>query len=407
MNILSDVITYVRRILKLPSDSQITDNLIIDYINRFWIIDMSARMQLFDLKTSYQFVTQPGVDRYNMPLYNTQVEPGIQSIAPYPVYQGFLGPAFINGIECSFHTQRETFDQLWPNYTQTLVEAGTGNGTNGPYTLSLPFTQAFNNTINFPYTSGIVRGHVDMAGIIATGTNQDPPVLASEDQLIETIPVTSVSPAVYFNSTDSTGANVTICDSGEFLSSNVNCGLLMEPGNAPLGNRHLQGVSDNPLTNYSSTQNTINYVTGIATNVYFPTPIPDGMPINASCAFFELGLPRAILFYNNALTFRSPPNSQYIVNLTAYLTPAAFLSTAQALPYAYMAEYIARGSVRKILSDQESWEQFDRYEPLFREQEDLVHRRSQRQWTATRTQTIYSSGPNGGIGNSNFGLGIN
>ena len=64
-----------------------------------------------------------------------------------------------------------------------------------------------------------------------------------------------------------------------------------------------------------------------------------------------------------------------------------------------MAEYIARGAARKLLSDNGDIEQFQFYEPLFREQESLVWKRSQRQFTATRTETIYSgsgSGHNGG-----------
>ena len=76
--------------------------------------------------------------------------------------------------------------------------------------------------------------------------------------------------------------------------------------------------------------------------------------------------------------------------MDAYLTPAAFLLSSDAIPFGYMAEYIARGSARKILSDTGDWEQFMAYEPLFKEQEDLVWKRSQRQTTATRTQTIYS-----------------
>src|SRR5215510_13578103 len=103
MNLLSDIITYVRRLIKSPSNTVITDTLIIDYINRFWIMDMDARLQLFDLKQKYQFITQPGVDRYNMPLYSVQTSPnppivgeGTNSIAMYPVYQGFLGPCYIN-----------------------------------------------------------------------------------------------------------------------------------------------------------------------------------------------------------------------------------------------------------------------------------------------------------------------
>ncbi len=66
MNTLQDCITYVRRIIKSPSDAVISDSLIIDYINRFWIVDVDARMQLYDLKTIYQFQTTPGVTDYNM-----------------------------------------------------------------------------------------------------------------------------------------------------------------------------------------------------------------------------------------------------------------------------------------------------------------------------------------------------
>lgn len=109
MNLLSDVITYIRRIIKSPSDTIITDALIIDYINRFWIMDVDARMQLFDLKKKYSFQTQPGVDQYNMPLYDIQIESGNQTIGMYPIYQGFLSPAYINGVPVVLQTQRNSF----------------------------------------------------------------------------------------------------------------------------------------------------------------------------------------------------------------------------------------------------------------------------------------------------------
>jgi len=99
---------------------------------------------------------------------------------------------------------------------------------------------------------------------------------------------------------------------------------------------------------------------------------------------------------------RNPPANQYTVELTAYLSPAAFLNSAQAIQFGYMCEYIARGAARKILSDTGDIEQFQFYEPLFKEQEMLVWKRSQRQFTATRTQTIYSQGQNSiGIGSYN------
>jgi len=443
---------------------------------------MDARFQLFDFKTKYSFQTSPGVDQYNMPLYDVQVEgvaPGTQSINYYPVYQGFLGPAYVNGVQVSFQTQKQSFFNAWPNIVQYSQILGQGNGTSGPYNFQIPFLSNFSapNPPNPPF-QGILRGHVDISGIIATGINQDPP-LVTDSQIIanlpfiQNIPVTSVNSAVYITSSDNTGANVIVQDSGQFLASNVNIGLLMQPGHAPLGNKplfngyevtfvitgstnatqailtattslsagqvvqisgvvgmtQLNGrtftvVSATPTTvtinvdstgfglyisggTISSIQNVINYFSGIVTNLYFPQAIPAGQNINAQCYFFQTGLPRGILFNNNVITLRSPPDRQYLVELDAYLSPAAFLNSAAALPFGYMAEYIARGAARKILSDTGDIEQFQFYEPFFREQELLVWKRSQRQWTATRTETIYSQGRGQGNGmGTNYGGGF-
>jgi hypothetical protein len=381
LNLLSDIITYVRRLIKSPSNAQITDNLIIDYINRFWLMDVDARVQLFDLKTKYQFQTTPGISDYNMPLYNVQTEPGGQEIASFPVYQGFMQSCYVNGIQVPFYTQRDSFWNLWPNYLQSLnpTSVGTGQAANIPYQLTLPFFPA-------------IPGHIDITGIIASGNNQDPPL--NNTLLVNSnppyngnsiIPTTSVYSAVYFTATAANGQNIVVADSGQFLSNNTDgdlYGLLMTPGNAPYGNAPLQG-------GYSTILNTINYNTGVA-NVTFPEIIPEGNPIQAQCYFYQQGLPRAILNYNNCLTIRPPPDIPYLVELNAYLTPAAFLNTSSAIPFGYMAEYIARGAARKILADTGDTEQFMFYEPLFKEQETLVWKRSQRQFTATRTGTIFS-----------------
>lgn len=387
MNLLSDVITYVRRLIKSPSDATITDNLIIDYINRFWIMDVDARLQLFDLKTVYQFQTVPNVDQYNMPLYDIQVEGSnpTTNIGFYPVYQGFLPTARVNGINCPFYTQRSLFFDMWPNYVQPVNVVAQGNG-GANYTIQLPFTPATQTSVNI-VASGLLRGHVDITGIIATGVNQDPPLSTTINPLI---PSTSIIPAVYFTSIDGTGASAVVSDSGQFLEGNVNYGLMMRPGTAPFGNVALNG-------GYSTVLNTINYNTGIA-NITFtdhsgaPLNIPSGQNINAQCYWYNPGLPRAVLFYNNILTLRNPPDNQYLVEIDAYLSPAAFLSGGSAVQFAYMSEYIARGAARKILSDTGDSEQFNFYEPLFREQEMLVWKRSQRQFTATRTPTIYQLG---------------
>ena len=381
MNLLSDVITYIRRIIKSPSNSSITDNLIIDYINRFFISDIDARMQLFDYKTKYTFQTIPGICDYNMPLYSPQTQPGTQVIAPFPVYQGFFGPVFFDGIQAGFYTQREPFYQIWPKYSQQLSSVAIGDGKENNFTFNLPFFPA-------------IPGHIDITGINAiynaTNSVQDPvfsDALNLGANSFWVVPTANVTPGVTISYTDGDGNNVNIIDSGQFLASGTNgqlYGLLVQnTGIFPNGLKS--------LGTYSTTSNTVNYSTGVV-NVSFPTAPPTGAQIQVQCYFFQPGIPRSMLFYNNTMTILPPANTQYTVEIGAYLTPAALLSTSTALPFGYMSEYIARGAARKILSDTGDWDQFNAYEPLFLEQERLVWKRSQRQATSTRTETIFSQG---------------
>jgi len=380
MNLLNDIITYVRRIVKTPNNASLSDNLIIDYINRFWLMDVDARMQLFDLRTKYQFQTIPGIADYNMPLYGVNgypnpQEPGGQVVGQYPVYQGFMLPCYANGIEIPFYNQRDPFWKIWPNYIQSLPNAEEGNGTKTIFTLSIPYFPA-------------IPGHVDITGIIATNTTQDPIIASS---INTAIPLTSIFPGVYVLATATDGTQMVIQDSGQFLLNNTPYGLLMTNQGASLGS-------------YSTTSNTVNYATGVV-NVAFPKPPMANTPIQTQCYYYQQGLPRAILYWDNCLTLRPPPDIQYLIEIDAYLSPAAFLQSGQAIPFAYMAEYLSRGAARKILSDTGDMEQFQFYEPLFKEQETLVWKRSQRIFTATRIGTIFSDlqGPQSALGTTGQG----
>jgi len=367
MNLLQDVITYVRRIVKTPSNSSLSDNLIIDYVNRFWLNDSDGIFQLFDLKVKYTFQTQPGINHYNMPLYNTngyptQIEPGNQSISYYPVYQGFFQPAFVNGIQVPFYTDSASFYNIWPLYVQALNNTFVGDGTAGPYSLTLP---------NFP----ALAGYTDITGVIAAGSATDPIIAAAPNPAISK---TSINPAVYITTQDASQNLIQVNDTGQFFN---------QP--ALSGNMQLGLLTGNVGGLYSQTSNVINYTNG-QMNVTFSTSIPANTPINLQCLFFQQGIPRAILFYNNCLSIMPPPDTNYQIELNAYLSPAAFLTTSTAIPFAYMSEYIARGAARKILTDTGDVEQFQFYEPIFKEQRDLVWKRSQRIKTSQRTGTIFS-----------------
>jgi hypothetical protein len=357
MNLISDIVTYVRRIIKSGSNQSISDSLIVDYINRFCIMDLSARIELFDYQTRYIFQTVPNVDQYNIPYYTlqtTDTDLGSTEIYPYPMYQQFQSPCYVNGMQVPFTILRQSYYGAYPNWVQWNNNQYFGDG-GVTYTFTLPYKQ-------------MLRAHIDVIGEFKALNNPSP-----ANTVNYSIPFSSINPGITISALDATNTPVTVYDSGQFLTSNRNLGLLR----------------GDILQQWSTTQNSVNYDTG-EINVTFSSAIPSQNQINIQSYYYQTGRPTQILFYNNVITLRSPPDTNYLVDLTATLTPAAFLSTSDALAFGYMAEYIARGAARKILSDTGDIEQFNFYEPLFREQESLVHIRSQRQITSTRAPTIFS-----------------
>lgn len=391
MYLLSDVITYVRRIIKTPSNQSITDQLIIDYINRFWTADVDARVQLYDFKTKYQFETIPLICDYNMPVYSIQTESPSPSslsseISYYPVYQGLIGTSYVNGIQVPNYIQRDAFWKIWPNYLQALTQVATGDGVTTTFNFTVPYFPA-------------IPGHVDMTGVIAAangGTIVDP-IFANVNSVPTQIPYSSIFPGVYITYQSAEGGVVTIADSGIFWNGATGAqltGLLIQYSNQTASG----GFNPNPfgwqnltsdVVNGITYNNTVNYQSG-QIYVNFPSAPANGTAIQVQSYYYQTGLPRAILYYNNILTLRGPPDIPYLIEIDAYLTPAAFLNSTDSLQFGYMSEYIARGAARKILSDIGDWEQFNLYEPLFIEQERLVWKRSQRVYTSSRTGTIYS-----------------
>jgi len=375
VNLLEDIITYVRRIVKVPSNESLSSDLIIDYINRFWLMDVCARMELFDLKTTYQFSTFAGRNKYNMPLYSVNgyvngPQPTNQTIGQFPVYQGFTTQARIDNRELRFYTDRSNF--LSSFYTPFIRSVDTIASGATTYAIKMD---------TFP----LIPAHVDITGIIATGSILDPIISTTLDT---NVPKTSVYSSLIISAVSANCGAVRVVDSGQFLGENQKYGLLMN------------GFDASSLGTYSTTSNTVNYTNG-EINVTFPEALLEGSTINVSGEFFSQGQPVGILFYNNVLELLPPPDKSYVIELDGFLSPAAFLVSSNAIPFGYMAEYIARGAARKILSDTGDFEQFQFYEPLFKEQEILVWKRSQRQITATPAYTIFTSGY--GINNNYYG----
>jgi hypothetical protein len=201
MNVLQDVLIYMRRLLKTQSNAGISDQLLIDYVNRFCTIDLPARITSFDLKRTYTFFTKANVDMYNMPLYSLQTPTlaNSQAISYYPVYQGFSDPVYINGVETPYFNQPSTFYRVFTN--QALMQPNIAFGDGGTtYTIRIG-------------QQPLLRGHVDITGVIqaANAINAlvpDDPIIGNS--LNTNVPVSSVTPRVVVATTSATGANMKI-----------------------------------------------------------------------------------------------------------------------------------------------------------------------------------------------------
>ncbi len=323
---LSDVILFVRRITKSPSDQVFPDSRIGDYINRFYVYDMPERIQLFELARQHTFETQRNIFIYQAPFFPTA--PGI------PSFQSFRPPAYADGIQMGYYQNNDQFYKIFPELVQNEVPL-QADGTIGPYFITLGRTP-------------ILRGFTDDLG--------------------------NLEPYVFITAIDTSGTQRFIVDDG--LGGLINTNSTLQP-----------------LTDPPDDAGTVDYETG-ALDFTFDVDIPFGNDINVQTSPFSSGFPRIMQFYNNLFRLYPVPDRAYKIQIDAHITPAQFLSTSSAVPFAYMSEYLARGAARKIQSDNGDYDQFQFYEPLFREQENLVLRRTSRQTAVERTPTIFSAQTN-------------
>ena len=322
--VLSDIITWVRRIIKSPSAQAITDQTISDYINRFYVYDIPERIQLFEMKRQYTFETIPNVFQYQFPFQN---------------YQGLRQPAYCDGVEIGFFVNEEQFYNIYPELVLN-EQPIQGNGTAGPYTVT--FGQ-----------SPVLPGFTDALG--------------------------NLLPYVYITAIGPSGNQIYVVDNG--FSGLIQTDATFQQNSTSTGPAPLIG--------------TINYLTGTATFTLNTSVIPAGNIITVQSSPYSAGVPRIMLFFNNIIKLYPVPDRAYKIQAEAYINFAQFLNTSEANTFAYMAEYIARGAARKILSDTGDYEQFQFYEPLFREQENLVLRRTSRQNLTQRTPTIFATASGG------------
>lgn len=256
-------------------------------------------------------------------------------VVPYEEYNLFEQPVQSNGQLIKLIQDPGEFAN-WANVLRQPINLGTGDGSTSTYTLTVdspppPFLRAF-KTPNNVWTPGITVTSLD--------TNNNLMVIRDG--------VDPVGPP----------------------PSNANVGLLTSNGTNNIGQ--------------------VNYQTG-ELNFTFPANVQAGETIWGNFQFFQPGFPTGMLLYDNYFQFSPIPDKPYLISLSAYKTPAAFISTAESIPFEWMIEYFTRGCAQLILSDVGDVEQFNFYQPLFKQQEAYVLRRTSRQNSTQRIFTIFAN----------------
>lgn len=121
---LQQIRTKVRRLTRSPSQNQITDAEIDQYINTFVQYDFPEHLRLFSLRTTLSFYTQPYVGEYATnttnpldPLYDFKN----RYISVHP-------PFYIAGYPTRYSQDRQEFFGWWPQI-ENIVQIGVGDGS--------------------------------------------------------------------------------------------------------------------------------------------------------------------------------------------------------------------------------------------------------------------------------------
>ncbi len=286
---LTDIRTKVRRLTRSPSQAQITDAQIDEYVNTFVVYDFPEHLRTFNLRTTFTWYCNPYQDVYKtdtsvLPITNPLYDFQNRYLTVHP-------PVYIAGYQVLYTQSPEQFFNIYPKIDSIqLITQGDG------------VTTAF---------SGVIG-------------NLNPPLppLAS-----------TITPILYgsvlFSSVDINNQGLAYNDVPNYPSDGL--GILVD-------------------ANTGIAAGTINYLTGQFT-INFVTPPQAGFNINSQVVYYQPSLPQAVLFYANQFTLRPIPDQPYAINLEVYRVPTDLLLANSVPELNEYWQYIAYGAAKKILED--------------------------------------------------------
>lgn len=401
---LQDIQLKVRRLTKSPSQNQITDAQINDYINTFYLYDFPEHLRTFNLRQNLTFSLIPNIDVYDFPVADVIPFPAT-SIGSISGLSTTVNLFTLFGIGPNAHLipgslivivnapGTATFKEVFP-YNGTLV--GTGNGTNGIINydtgdLTLNFSIAIAAsvaTVQFSYNFPewlTVHPPLYIGGFESYFTQ-------SQNEFFRVYPIIrTVQQGAVGNGT--AGPYSFTIPNVPFLRNQV----MIDAVDSTAGTG--QSVTDDGVGNLVGDGfGTVDYITGAVT-VTFNNLVSANAVINTQTVPYVAQRPAGALFFNDKFTFRPVPDQAYTVQIEAYRRPTELMSQGQNPELKEWWQYIAMGAALKIFEDRGDFDSIQNFMPLFKQYQCLVERRTIVQQTNDRTQTIYTEMTQYGFGN--------
>lgn len=345
-NTLGDIIAKIRRITKSPSQNQITDTQIIQYINTYYVYDFPEEIRLKNTFTNWTFVTQPRQESYPLPTDQ------FLSIEP---------PLYINGYQSFFTQSQENFYQLYPRLGLT-VTLGFGNGTTGPYTFTISDAPVLQNNV--------------VIGTIDSGDNS---VYATD------VPV----PAYVYPPPSSLPI---------FLGSLQGPGVAPNPSFPALPNQAINYLNGTVIINFNNPIPSGNEITAqivpynpsrpvaalFYQDILYLRPIPDDF-YQVTVAAYQTPFTTTAVSSPNNIQIQGPNAVGPGFNNSGTTTDATLLPQIR-----QWWQLIALGAALKIFEDRGDVESMQRFFPSYDLQRRLALRRTLVEMANERTSTIYT-----------------
>jgi len=362
---LQAIETKVRRLTRSPSLQQLSQADLDNYINTFVVYDFPEQLRTFNLRTQFNFFTNPGQDIYNTDQASFS---GATSNLLYNFQNLYLTvhpPFYVAGFPAFFTQSPSQFYAIYPKVNSISSIGFYGNGTSGPFTGIINSQQSILPP-GIVQRIGLVQYKVLFSAIGTPGTSEQIGMGLADVPLVD-----------------------------QTTGSKLNLGNLYNVNSAA----YQTALATPPIA--LDPNNNINYLTGAFT-INFPLNTIVGTPINSQTVPQALSLPQAILYYGNTFTVRPVPDQTYTVNFEVFQRPVALLASGQSPELEEYWQYIAYGAAKKIFEDRLDMDSVQLIMPEFKKQEALCLRRTLVQISNERTATIYTEQVSG-VGSSGWG----